>query len=174
MKNTHSMDAPAAVGLGHEMTTRKIFRCTEEDVASCASVIKVGGVIVYPTDTVYGIGCDPYNDLAVKRIFTIKGRNENKSLPILASNIMDAERIVSLGRIGRLLAERYWPGALTIVAPLIDHRISQGVRAGSSGLAVRVPANNCVLSLLCRWHISCRHERKPISRKDYEKRAGSA
>ncbi len=106
--------------------------------------------MVYPTDTIYGIGCDPYNDLAVKRIFTIKGRNENKSLPILASNIMNAERIVSLGRIGRLLAERYWPGALTIVAPLIDHRISQGVRAGSSGLAVRVPANNCVLSLLRR------------------------
>ncbi|MFL6487261.1 MAG: L-threonylcarbamoyladenylate synthase [Nitrososphaera sp.] len=132
------------------MTTRKIFRCTEEDVASCASMIKVGGVVVYPTDTIYGIGCDPYNDLAVKRIFTIKGRNENKSLPILASSIMDAERIVSLGRIGRLLAERYWPGALTIVAPLIDRRISQGVRAGSSGVAVRVPANNCVLSLLCR------------------------
>jgi L-threonylcarbamoyladenylate synthase len=113
-------------------------------------MIQVGGVVVYPTDTIYGIGCDPYNDVAVKRIFTIKGRNENKSLPILTSNITNAERIVSLGRIGRLLAERYWPGALTIVAPLIDYRISQGVRAGSSGLAVRVPANNCVLSLLRR------------------------
>jgi L-threonylcarbamoyladenylate synthase len=132
------------------MATRKIFRCTDEDVASCAGLIQGGGVVVYPTDTIYGIGCDPYNDLAVKRIFTIKGRDENKSLPILASNMRDAERIVSLGRIGRLLAERYWPGALTIVAPLIDHTISQRVRAGSSGLAVRVPSNNCVLSLLRR------------------------
>jgi len=130
------------------MATRKIFQCSGEGVVSCAAVIKSGGVVVYPTDTIYGIGCDPYIDLAVKRIFTIKGRNENKPLPILASNMMGAERIVSLGRTGRMLAERYWPGALTIVAPLIDYRISQGVRAGSSSLAVRVPANNCVLSLL--------------------------
>jgi L-threonylcarbamoyladenylate synthase len=104
--------------------------------------------VVYPTDTIYGIGCDPYNDLAVKRIFTIKGRDEKKPLPVLAYSMQNAERIVSLGRTGRTLAEKYWPGALTIVAPIIDRRISPTVMAGSSSLAVRVPANNCVLMLL--------------------------
>jgi L-threonylcarbamoyladenylate synthase len=91
--------------------------------------------------------------LAVKRIFTIKGRSEKKPLPILTYSIQDAERIVSLGRAGRMLAERYWPGALTIVAPIIDRRISPRVMAGNSSLAVRIPANNCVLLLLSH----CRH-----------------
>jgi L-threonylcarbamoyladenylate synthase len=130
------------------MGKQKIFQCSEDAVASCALVVKNGGVVVYPTDTIYGIGCDPYNDLAIKRIFTIKGRNEKKPLPILTYRMQDAERIVSLGTTGRTLAERYWPGALTIVAPIIDHRISPRILAGSPSLAVRVPANNCVLLLL--------------------------
>ena len=130
------------------MVKQRIFQCSQDAVASCALLIKSGGVVIYPTDTIYGIGCDPYNDLAVKRIFTIKGRDEKKSLPILTSSIVNAERIVSLGRTGRMLAEKYWPGALTIVAPIIDHRISPRVMAGSSSIAVRVQANNCVLLLL--------------------------
>jgi L-threonylcarbamoyladenylate synthase len=135
------------------MRKRKIFQCSEDAVARCALVLKNGGVVVYPTDTIYGIGCDPYNDLAVKRIFTIKGRDEKKPLPILTYSVQDAERLVSLGRTGGMLAERYWPGALTVVAPIIDRRISPRVMAGSSNLAVRVPANNCVLQLLshCRY-----------------------
>ena len=137
------------------MEKRKIFKCTEDVIASCALVVNNGGVVVYPTDTIYGIGCDPYNDLAVKRIFTIKGRSEKKALPVLTYSIQDAEKIVSLGRIGRMLAERYWPGALTIVAPIIDRRISSQVIAGSSSLAVRIPANKCILLLLshCRYLI---------------------
>src|SRR5919112_323109 len=130
------------------MGKQKIFQCSHDAVASCALLIKSGGVVVYPTDTIYGIGCDPYNDLAVKRIFTIKGRDEKKPLPVLAYSMQNAERIVSLGRTGRTLAEKYWPGALTIVAPIIDRRISPLIMAGSSNLAVRVPANNCVLMLL--------------------------
>lgn len=130
------------------MVNLKIFTCSQDAVADCALLIKRGGVVIYPTDTIYGIGCDPYNDLAVKRIFKIKGRYEKKPLPILTYSIGDAERIVSLGRTGRMLAERYWPGALTIVAPIIDHRISSRVTASSSSLAVRVPSNNCVLLLL--------------------------
>ncbi|MFL6490586.1 MAG: L-threonylcarbamoyladenylate synthase [Nitrososphaera sp.] len=135
------------------MEKRQIFQCSDEAVASCALVVKHGGVVVYPTDTIYGIGCDPYNDLAVKRIFSIKGRDEKKPLPVLTHSIQNAERIVSLGTIGRTLAKRYWPGALTIVAPVIDRRISPLIMAGGSTLAVRVPANNCGLMLLnhCRY-----------------------
>src|SRR3712207_4191284 len=92
------------------MAKHKIFPCSQEAVADCALLIKRGGVVIYPTDTIYGIGCDPYNDLSVRRIFTIKGRDEKKPLPILTSSIDEAERIVSLGRAGRVLAERYWPG----------------------------------------------------------------
>src|ERR671927_272051 len=135
------------------MEKRQVFQCSEKAVAGCALVIRNGGVVVYPTDTIYGIGCDPYNDLAVKRIFTIKGRDEKKPLPVLTDSMQNAERIVSLGMTGRRLAGKYWPGALTIVAPITDRRISPLIMAGSSNLAVRVPANDCVLMLLnhCRY-----------------------
>lgn len=126
----------------------EIFTCSDEAAARCASVLKGGGVVVFPTDTIYGIGCDPYMDSAVERIFAIKWRDEKKPLPVLAYSTQDAEKIVSLGAAGRILASKYWPGALTIVAPVIDQRISPRVTAGGNSLAVRVPGNKCALSLL--------------------------
>jgi L-threonylcarbamoyladenylate synthase len=131
----------------------QIFECSEEAVIKCALLIKNGGIIVFPTDTIYGIGCDPYNDSAVKRIFMIKGRDEKKPLPVLTYNYNGAQELVLLGRAGRALAQRFWPGALTMVAPLTDRNISHRVVAGSSSLAVRVPANKCILMLLrhCKY-----------------------
>lgn len=132
---------------------REVFGCSDDTVARCASVVKGGGVVVFPTDTIYGIGCDPYSDSAVERVFAVKGRDEKKALPVLAYSIEDAERIVALGAAGRILAGKYWPGALTIVAQIVDQKISRRVTAGSSSLAVRVPAGECILSLLkhCRY-----------------------
>nr|WP_294808603.1 L-threonylcarbamoyladenylate synthase [uncultured Nitrososphaera sp.] len=130
----------------------EILDCPE-GVVRCASIVKEGGVIVFPTDTVYGIGCDPYSDSSVARIFAIKGRQEDKPLPVLAASMKDAEKIVKLGKAGRALAEKFWPGALTIVAPLADPKISDKVLAGRRSLAVRVPANKCTLGLLsmCKY-----------------------
>ncbi|MGC2574746.1 MAG: Sua5/YciO/YrdC/YwlC family protein, partial [Candidatus Nitrosopolaris sp.] len=92
-----------------------IYRCCKRsEILKCASIVKTGGVIVYPTDTVYGIGCDPYSDEAVERIFAIKGRNKANPFPILASNIEDIEKITSLGENAKRLAMAFWPGALTI------------------------------------------------------------
>jgi L-threonylcarbamoyladenylate synthase len=123
------------------------FNCPD-GIAQCATIVKKGGVIVFPTDTIYGIGCDPFNDAAAGRIFSIKGRDEGKPLPVLVSDVRTAERLVDLGETGRLLASRFWPGALTIVAPLLDSRVSGRVTAGKKSLAVRVPANDCTLALL--------------------------
>src|ERR687888_2077460 len=111
------------------MEKPQIFQCSEDEVARCALLIKSGGVVIFPTDTIYGIGCDPYNNSAVKRIFAVKGRDEKKALPVLTYSAQNAERIVLLGRTGRMLAEKYWPGALTIVAPIIDYTISPKVVA---------------------------------------------
>lgn len=106
--------------------------------------------MVFPTDTVYGIGCDPYNEEAAERIFKIKKRHREKALPVLVSDQRKAEKLVDLGEKGRFLASKYWPGPLTIVAPLLDHSISSKVTASTGRLGVRVPANECALSLLGR------------------------
>lgn len=127
--------------------------CKDVDVCKCASLVASGGVIVYPTDTTYGIGCSPYNDSSVERIFKIKGRSEKKPLPILASTIEDIEQVVLLSKTGKLLARKYWPGALTIISPLKDKNISSKVTAGKISIGVRIPNNKCILSLLrhCKY-----------------------
>lgn len=132
----------------------RVFDCHKDiEIFKCASLVMSGGVIVYPTDTIYGIGCNPYNDNSVERIFKIKGRNKNNPLPILASNMQNIEKIVSLGKIGKLLASAYWPGALTIISPIIDENISTKVTSGKGSIGVRIPNNKCILSLLkhCKY-----------------------
>jgi L-threonylcarbamoyladenylate synthase len=131
-----------------------IYRCCKgPEILKCASIVKTGGVVVYPTDTVYGIGCDPYLDEAVERIFEIKGRNKGNPFPILASNIEDIEKIAILGKIGKRLAMIFWPGALTIICTLTDARISTKVTAGKATVGVRVPNNKCAIALLkhCKY-----------------------
>ena len=122
--------------------------CSEENVTIAADGIKKGKVVVYPTDTVYGIGCDPYNDSAVDMIFKIKGRMERKPLPLLCSSVKHASRIAKLNEQATKLAEQFWPGALTLVAELIDDRISSKITAGTNAIGVRVPNNQCALQLI--------------------------
>lgn len=132
----------------------KILKCNERnDITKGASIVKNGGVIVFPTDTLYGIGCDPYDEKAVDKIFKIKNRDKINPLPILASSVVDIERIALLGKTAKKLAQIYWPGALTIIVPLRDKKISDNLRAGKMRVGVRVPNNVCVLSLLkdCKY-----------------------
>jgi L-threonylcarbamoyladenylate synthase len=132
------------------------FSCYKKsDIMKCANLVNSGGVLVFPTDTVYGIGCNPFNSDSVQRIYKIKVRSEDKPLPILACCIEDIEKIVSLGKIGRLLAEVYWPGALTIVSRVINMTIPHNVTGGGDCVGVRIPNNQCLLSLLrqCRYLI---------------------
>jgi len=122
--------------------------CNDENITIAADQIKKGKVVVYPTDTVYGIGCDPYNDSAVDMIFKIKGRMEGKPLPILCSSIKHAQRIAKLSEHAVKLAKQFWPGTLTLIAELIDHKISESVTAGTNTIGVRVPNHQCALQLI--------------------------
>lgn len=132
------------------MPSYKILQCTDEGITQCEQIIKSGGIVVFPTDTVYGIGCDPYDRHAVERIFRIKGRDVDKPLPVLAYTRKEADRIIALGRIGKLLADKYWPGALTIVSESKEPELLSSVTSQSGTIGVRVPANQCIHSLLSR------------------------
>jgi len=127
--------------------------CVRSHMTKCGSIVKDGGILVYPTDTVYGIGCNPYLDEAVERVIEIKGRSRTKPFPVLASNIHYVEQIALLGKIGKHLATIFWPGALTIISPLLDPKISKYVTGGKSTIGVRVPKNKCTAALLkhCKY-----------------------
>ncbi len=136
------------------MPTFKTVPCTESGVGECMKAIKDGAVVVFPTDTVYGIGCDPANEAAVNRIFEIKGRDEKKPLPLLVHDLHVARKVAALGKSGELLAQKFWPGALTIIAPLVaGSGLAPRMLGGNSSVALRVPAGQCVSSLLSK----CRH-----------------
>jgi L-threonylcarbamoyladenylate synthase len=134
----------------------KVLKCSNYDhIASCASTLSDGGIIVFPTDTVYGIGCNPYYDESVERIFQIKDRSEDKPLPVMGYSISDIEKLVHMSPLAKSLAQYFWPGALTIVSPCKDNNISRRVMAGGDNLAVRIPGNRCTQSLLrfCKYLI---------------------
>jgi L-threonylcarbamoyladenylate synthase len=125
------------------------------DLERFASLLKGGAIAVFPTDTVYGIGCDPYNNESVSRLFKIKRRDPHKPVPILVADAEVAESIMLLGDCGKVLANCFWPGALTIVGILRDTQIAPAVTAGNNTVAIRIPDNKCVLSFLALSERKC-------------------
>jgi L-threonylcarbamoyladenylate synthase len=121
-----------------------------EAVSVAAQIVKGGGVVAIPTDTVYGLGCDPTSDKAVGRLFEIKDR-QAKPVPVLCSGPDIVERLVELNEAAKTLAKLYWPGALTIVAPLKKGgRLSPLLHQGSEHLGVRVPKSEVCVELAGR------------------------
>lgn len=101
---------------------------------------------MYPTDTVYGLGCDPFNVKAVKRVFRVKG-GRRKPLPILASNIDHVEKIAFLSQKAKKIAKLFWPGPLTLVVPK-KPTLPDLVTYNLDSVGVRVPNHDVALQLI--------------------------
>ncbi|MEK6962172.1 MAG: L-threonylcarbamoyladenylate synthase [Thermoproteota archaeon] len=121
--------------------------CDKKGVEIAVKSIHNGGVIVFPTDTVYGLGCDPYNHEAVKKIYKIKKRESSKLFPILAYSKKELSDIVVFDEKSNKIAEKFWPGQVTLVLKIKDKKIKKSMNAQSK-IAVRVPNNSCALALL--------------------------
>ena len=116
-------------------------------IRSVARLIRGGGVIVYPTDTVYGIGANALNFEAVLRIFEIKGRALDQPLPVIVSGSEMAEGLAYIGDEARLLMKAFWPGALTLVLPKKPIILSIVVGGGTS-VGLRAPNHTVPLSII--------------------------
>ena len=116
-------------------------------IALAVQSIKDGGVVIFPTDTVYGIGCNPYDKNAIDRIFKIKKRDKTKQLPILGYSKQILKQIVEFDEIANKITDKFWPGRLTLVLPLKDAKL-QMLSGSTKTIAVRVPNNKCALTLL--------------------------
>ena len=90
----------------------QVLKITEKNIAVASEIVKNGGLVVYPTETVYGLGCDPFNIQAVKQVFQVKG-NRKKQLPILASSIEHVEKVAYLSETAKCVAAKFWPGRWT-------------------------------------------------------------
>jgi len=105
-----------------------------------------GGLVVFPTDTVYGLGCNPRDSSAVERLCSVKNR-ESKPIPLLCKDFKTAASMVALGEVAERVARTYWPGALTIVAPS-RMEFPAPIQSCSNMLGVRVPNHRLCLQLL--------------------------
>lgn len=123
-----------------------IVTCNSLGIKSAAKAIKNGGIVIFPTDTVYGIGCDPYNAEAVKLIFKLKQRNETKPLPLLAFSQQEISKVAYFDDLSVKIAKKFWPGPVTLVLKIKDSKLKQTLKLDD--IAVRVPNNRCVLKLL--------------------------
>lgn len=124
-----------------------IVSCDERGIKVAYESIKKGGVIVFPTDTVYGIGCNPYYKDSVNKIFKIKGRDKTKQLPVLAYSKKEIQEIAFLDEKSEKFADKFWPGPLTLILKVKDKKIQESMGLQEK-IAVRVPNHPCLLALL--------------------------
>jgi len=120
----------------------------ESDVCiEAVQCLKSGGIIAIPTDTVYGLGADPFNADAVQRLYTLKGRPDGKPIPLVLSSVDDVYRVAqNLPDYFFHLTERFWPGGLTIIVEAKD--LLPVLTAGGNTVGVRIPDNPLLLKIL--------------------------
>ena len=118
-----------------------------ETVARGAEIIKKGGLVAFPTETVYGLGANALDSEAVRRIYETKGRPSDNPLILHVSSIEMTEELVEINWRARMLMERFWPGPLSIVLPAKDV-IPSRTRGGLPTAAVRMPDAPVALALI--------------------------
>ena len=126
--------------------------CNDEGIRKSVEIIENGGVIIFPTDTVYGIGCNPYDANAVKKIYEIKSREKIKSLPVLASSIEIVKQISIIDEFTEKIIKKYWPGPLTLILKLKDKNLKESLNLEDK-IAVRIPDSVCTLKLLNKCNL---------------------
>lgn len=123
-----------------------INEMTDAQLKEAAAMIDGGAVTVYPTDTVYGIGANAFDEGAISRIYEIKQRPASSALQILIGTVAQAREIVQWDERAERLARAFWPGALTMI--LLPNEKGLPLRRGFEGLGLRVPAYAALTRLL--------------------------
>ena len=126
----------------------EIISADEKGLQRAVELLRAGGIGAFPTDTVYGLGARIDSEPAIKKIFKAKGRSQGQPLPIL---IADAEQLRQIAEqippLAWKLAERFWPGGLTLVIPKAP-QISELISAGGDSVGIRLPKHPVPLALI--------------------------
>ena len=121
---------------------------SDDLIQTAAERLRQGGLVAFPTDTLYALGADPFNSQAVQRVFRAKHRPPNMGLPLLLSDAdMLGQAASTVPPLAIALASRYWPGSLTMILPKAA-AVSDSVTGGQGTVAVRVPNHPLAQSLI--------------------------
>ena len=121
--------------------------CDDTGIKKTSEIIEKGGIVIFPTDTVYGIGCNPYNIDSIKKIYEIKSREKIKSLPVLAYSVDIVKKIAVIDKVTEKIIQKYWPGPLTLILELTDQKLKESLNLQNK-IAIRIPDSECTLKLL--------------------------
>jgi L-threonylcarbamoyladenylate synthase len=128
---------------------RIVVQATHPDLkllAAAAAVLRAGGVVAFPTDTVYGLAVDPRRADAVERLFALKGRDSTVAVPLVAGSLEQAMLAAVFSGRERRAADAFWPGPLSIVVPA-NSCIALEALGGRGTVAIRVPAHDIARAL---------------------------
>jgi L-threonylcarbamoyladenylate synthase len=129
--------------------TRILTTQDPEAISNAFEIIKSGGTIAFPTDTVYGLAVDPFNPQAINRIYAIKERSMEKAIPILIGDFQQLESLVSeINESAKILAQNFWPGPLTLILPKIPDL--PGELSQYPTIGIRMPNHEFAINLLRR------------------------
>jgi L-threonylcarbamoyladenylate synthase len=130
------------------LPSARIARGSDPDaIENAAQIIRSGGIVAFPTETVYGLGADALNPLAVARIFEVKARPRIDPIIVHVTDLEMAELYGNFSGLARELANRFWPGPLTLIVPK-HSRVPPIVTAGLETVAIRTPAHPAALALI--------------------------
>lgn len=130
----------------------KVVSQNECAISDIVSALTRGEIIVYPTETCYGLGCDATNQAAVDAVYHIKGRREEKPLIVLVKDIEMAKRYAEWNDAAERISRDYWPGAVTIgILAREGAALPRGVAAEDGTIALRVSPHPFVRSLFSAW-----------------------
>jgi L-threonylcarbamoyladenylate synthase len=132
-----------------------VERATDESIAHAAVLLRGGGLVAFPTETVYGLGANAADDQAVLRIFEAKGRPRFNPLIVHVRDFEHAESLAVFDAPAQRLAQTFWPGPLTLVLPRrITARLSRLASAGLDTVALRAPAHSVAQQLLAQSQLA--------------------
>jgi len=122
----------------------------KNDINEAIKILNQGGIIIFPTDTAFAIGCRIDDEKAVQRLFQIRKRPHSQATPVLVDGLdMAQEYLLPVSKeVKQKLIDLYWPGALTIVLPCLKAKVPTLVRGGMGNLGVRMPNHEIALSLI--------------------------
>lgn len=130
------------------MHTEIVFASSPDAIPRALAILRAGGLVAFPTDTVYGVGALAFDGKAVEAIYTAKDRPIEKAIPVLIGDVEDVEKVGrEFPESARRLAARFWPGPLTILVPMLLD-LPEAVSATAT-VGVRVP-DHAVARLLLR------------------------
>jgi len=119
-----------------------------DKIEVAAKVIRAGGLVAFPTETVYGLGANAFDRRAVEKVFVVKGRPRGNPLIVHVASVEQARELVSSWpRVAEILAQKFWPGPLTLILPRAPV-IPDEVTAGFPNVALRFPAHRIALALI--------------------------